>query len=385
MCGMPVRGRFLPAQTVQQGSRLKGQKLNWKRLLGLKFGDLLGLDIGSSSVKLVQFARSGGEYETVAAGKVRIEAEGDKNLQAAEIRTVRAITDCYQQAGIANRYAVCSVCGPDVAVRYFKFPLIPAEELASAVALEAEQVCPFSMEDSVLDYQIIPDGGESIHGVLVAATNKVIRHKEKMMKEASLNPVMMDVDGLALLNCLSKYGDCESNQAMAVLNVGSIYSTLVIAGEKCVPFVRDTSHAGTSVIKNLVQKTGLSRKELDEILFGDESGYGPEKDDGRTESRKLVENSLEEACQDLIEDVTGTLRFYSAQRKTLFVEKIFVCGGFARACGFIDILDKNLPAQAVLWNPFDKIPCRADNACKVLLKKEGPSLAVAAGLAMRSI
>jgi type IV pilus assembly protein PilM len=357
--------------------------LNWKRLLGLKFGELLGLDIGSSSVKLVQLARSGDGYETVAAGSVQIESDSDKSAQAAEIRTIRAITDCCRQAGITNKYTVSSVCGPDVAVRYFKFPAIPDEELASAIALEAEQVCPFGMEDSVLDYQIIPDEDDSVHGVLVAATNKVIHRKEKIMKEASLDPVMMDVDGLALLNCLSEYARCQSNHAMAVLNVGSVYSTLVIADEKCVPFVRDTNHAGTSVIKNLLQMTGLSRKQLDQILFGDDSGAA--SNEGNADEVQKVENSLEAACKDLIEDVTGTLRFYSAQRKTLFVEQIFVCGGFARAKGFIDILDRNLPAQAVLWNPFEKIPCRADSPCKELLQKEGPSLAVAAGLAMRSV
>jgi len=359
--------------------------LNWKRLLGLKFGELLGLDIGSSSVKIVQLARNGDKYEAVAAGRVQIESDGDKSAQAAEIRTVRAISDCCRQAGISNKYAVSSVCGPDVAVRYFKFPVIPDEELTSAITLEAEQVCPFGMEDSVLDYQIIPDQDDSVHGVLVAATNKVIRRKEKIMKEASLNPVLMDVDGLALLNCLSGYGCCQSNQAMAVLNVGSVYSTLVIADEKCVPFVRDTNHASTSVIKNLLQQTQLSRKQLDQILFGDDSDTSGSKDGAAAEAQGLVESSLEAACHDLIEDVTGTLRFYSAQRKTLFVEQIFVCGGFARAKGFIDILDRNLPAQAVLWNPFDKIPCRAGSGCNELLQKEGPSLAVAAGLAMRSV
>lgn len=356
--------------------------MNWKQLLGLKFGDLLGLDIGSSSVKLVQLARNGNEYETVAAGKVQIDSDADNSPQAAEIRTVRAINECCRKAGVSNKYTVCGVCGPDVAVRYFKFPVIPDEELNSAITLEAEQVCPFSIDDSVLDYQIIPNQDDSIHGVLVAATNKVIRRKEKMMKEASLSPVLMDVDGLALLNCLSNYGDCESDQAKAVLNVGNTYSTLVIAGEQCVPFVRDTNNAGKNVIKNLLQKTGLTRKQVDEILFSDR----PEStDDTANENHSLVQDSLESACNELIEDVTGTLRFYSAQRKSMFVEKIYVCGGFAKARGFVEILDKNLPAQAVLWNPFEKIPCKSDCESKELLDKEGASLAVAAGLAMRYI
>jgi type IV pilus assembly protein PilM len=371
----PCEAGFCPARMTGFNNKLKGWNLDLKRLLGLKFGDLLGLDIGSSSVKLVQLARSDKGYETVTAGMVQIESDGDTSVQAAELRTVRAITECCRWAGVQNKYAVCSVCGPDVAVRYFKFPVIPAEELPSAVTLEAEQVCPFSMEDSVLDYQIIPNGDESIRGVLVAATSRVIRRKGKLVKEASLNPVLMDVDGLALFNCMSECEGCESGQAMGVLNVGHTYSTLVIAAEKSVPFVRDTNHAGASITRELLQRTGLSKKEVYEILFGDNADV---------EGQSVLEN-LEAACGALVEDVTGTLRFYSAQKKTLCVEKILVCGGFARARGFVDILARRLPAEAVLWNPFEKMPCRSTSGCEQLLKKDGPSLAVAAGLAMRSI
>ena len=113
--------------------------MNWKRLLGLEFGELLGLDIGSTSVKLVQLARNEAGYEAVAAGKVQIESGEDNSPYAVDIRTVRAVNECCRQANVKNKYAVSSVCGPDVAVRYFKFPAIPPEELHSAIALEAEQ------------------------------------------------------------------------------------------------------------------------------------------------------------------------------------------------------------------------------------------------------
>jgi type IV pilus assembly protein PilM len=371
----PCKAGFCRAQMGEFNDKLKGKNLDLKRLLGLKFSDLLGVDIGSSSVKLVQLARGEKGYETVAAGITQIESDGDTSVQAAELRTVRAISECCRWADVQNKYAVCGVCGPDVAVRYFEFPTIPAEELPSAIALEAEQVCPFSMEDSVLDYQIIPNGDESIRGVLVAATNKVIRRKGKLVKEATLNPVLMDVDGLALFNCLSECEGWESGQAMGILNVGHVYSTLVIAAEQSVPFVRDTNHAAASITKDLLQRTGLSKKEIYEILFGDKPDV---------EGQSVLGN-LEVACEALVEDVTGTLRFYSAQKKTLCVEKILVCGGFARAKGFVDILARRLPAKAVLWNPFEKMPCRSGNRCEQLLKKDGPSLAVAAGLAMRSI
>jgi Tfp pilus assembly PilM family ATPase len=86
----------------------------------------------------------------------------------------------------------------------------------------------------------------------------------------------------------------------------------------------------------------------------------------------------------LIVDVTETLRYYTAQEKSAIVEKIFVCG-FAAVKGFVELLDSHLPARTVLWNPFDKIPCDGNQNCRDVLKKHGHAMAVAAGLAMRSI
>jgi type IV pilus assembly protein PilM len=355
---------------------LKGVKLDFKKILGLKFGDLVGLDIGSSCVKLVQLNRNGNGYEVLAAGIVPIDTAGEKTPQAVELRTIRAVTECCREASIQNNYAVGSVCGPDVAVRYFKFPTIPAEEVASAVSLEAEQVCPFGIDDSAIDYELIPDSSDTIRGVLVAATNKVVRQKEKLLKEASLNPVLMDVDGLALFNCLNETEDFASDQAIAILNVGHTFSTLVISGDNCVPFVRDTNHAGQNITGELINRTGLSRKQVFDTLF---------EDGGDIEQQQLVEKNLDAACEVLIDDINGTLRFYSAQKKTLFIEKIYVCGGFSQARGFIDLLNSRLPAEAILWNPFEKMPCRGGSRFEDLLQNKGPSLAVAAGLAMRSI
>jgi Tfp pilus assembly PilM family ATPase len=79
------------------------------------------------------------------------------------------------------------------------------------------------------------------------------------------------------------------------------------------------------------------------------------------------------------------LRYYTAQEKSAQVEQIFVCGGFALVNGFVQTLDSRLDAKVLLWNPFDKMKCDAGNDCSEMLQKTGPALAVAAGLAMRSI
>jgi type IV pilus assembly protein PilM len=276
--------------------------------------------------------------------------------------------------------AICGVSGPEVAVRYFKFPSLPPEEIEGAVLLEAAQVCPFNVGDDTVDYQLISDGGDNVTGVLVAATNKLIQRKKRLIENASLKCVLMDVEGLALLNCVSELkpnGSKRANESgtIAVLNVGNSHTTLAIMGDNGLPFIRDITCAGNDIVEQIATENGVSTERVREILFGCENPA----------AKPEVGNSLAGACEKLIVDVTETLRYYTAQEKSTVVEKVFVCGGFALVKGFAELLNSRLSAQAMLWNPFDKVCCDACGSREAILAKKGPAMAVATGLAMRSI
>jgi len=276
-----------------------------------------------------------------------------------------------------TRLAVSGLCGPEVAVRCFRFPTLPAEEVEGAVTLEASQVCPFSINDCTVDYQLIQNKKESTTGVLVAATNKLISEKSGLVNDATLNCVLMDVEGLALLNCLSEQEKSRASQTLAVLNIGSTYTTLAIAGENNMPFIRDITYAGDDIIKNIASETGRSVLEIGKILTSDED---PDK-----ECQELA-GPLDKACKKLVTDINETLRYYTtAQQKNVAVEKIFVCGGFALVNGFVELLNTQLDAAAELWNPLSRMRCDTDSRCGDIIQKKGAVFAVAAGLAMRSI
>jgi len=379
-------------RNVPEKGSVKGfTGLDWKRLFNIEETPVLGLDIGSSAVKIVQLCKDNANYKVTAAGIVDIAdgTEADKNRKE-QANTLRAISQCLQSTGTQTQLAVCSVCGPEVAVRYFKFPSLPPEEIQGAVLLEAAQVCPFNIDDSAVDYQLIPNGQDSTSGVLVAATNKLIKRKTQLAKNASLDSVLMDVDGLALLNCFSEYKkgflfrkksqnevpEPESLRTTAILNVGSSFTTLAIMGDNNLPFIRDMAYAGNDIIEEIATENNVSAENVSKALSGCEDTDQLQLEPG---------DSLDKACQKLITDVTETLRYYTAQEKSSIVEKIFVCGGFALVKGFVELLDKQLPAAAVLWNPFDKIRYDASQPYQHILKKNGPALAVAAGLAMRPI
>jgi type IV pilus assembly protein PilM len=364
--------------------------LNLKRSINLRKDVILGLDIGSSAVKIVALQKSDVGYSATAMGIREIAAgEGDPTLQKdgkmgtqdddnrRRIKTVRAIRECFEQTKIKTKMAVCGVSGPEVAVRDFEFPPLSAEDIEAAVQLEASQVCPFSAADSAVDYHLIPNGDDKTKGVLVAATNTLISNKVQLAKEARLNCILMDVDGLALLNCFNNLANghekFETNQTIAILNVGGSLTTLAIMDNKGWPFIRDMTYAGNDILAQIAANNDTSVVTVKGILSGDSA----------TDERGF-RDGLEKASQKLIADVGETLRYYSAQSLSSNVEKLFVCGGFALVRGFVELLNSRLGVEAVLWNPFDKIKCNANRRFEDISAKAGPAMAVAAGLAMRS-
>lgn len=360
--------------------------MDWERILNFGPVEVFGLDIGSSSVKLIQLRKDDGSYAVTAAAIADIttvrKEEGDFNRDyddLREINTTRAIQQCLEFAQIQTKLAISSICGPQVAVRDFKFPLLPLEEIEPAIMLEATQSCPFNVKDGAVDYQLIPVVEDETSGVLVAATNAVVNNKLKLIQGASLDCALMDIDGLALLNCFNACERREAGRPTSVLNVGSSYANLAIIGNNNWPFIRDVAYAGDDIVEEIADENNISVETVRKALFGGSDEVGFE-----------LNSSLEKACWKLTADVTKTLRYYTAQEKITLAEKIYVCGGFSLAKGFVEILNSQLPAEAVLWNPFDKMRCNTGYdhrgiQQKNVLQKSGPAMVVAAGLAMRLV
>ena len=356
----------------------KEMKLKWKRLVGFAHEDLLGLDIGSSSVRMVQLERGKEGFSVVSAAISEIQ-QSDSGSNASSADVVNAVKKCLVHATKHSKWAVCSVSGTEVAVRHFKFPPLQPEVLEGAIRLEASQVCPFNVDDGVVDYHLIQNGSaeDCVSGVLVAATNDVVRRKVRIVEQCSLNCVLMDVDGLALLNCLSE----TKNEAFplttsAILDVGASTTTLAVMSDNHFPFVRTIPYAGKDVVAFIARDNNVSTEAVKKDIYGSSVPVIP---------AEKIEKSMEIACQKLVSDVAETLRYHSTQEKTSPIERILVCGGFGMVRGFVDILNKQLPLKAILWNPFDTMKCSVDRKCLDVIQSKGPVMAVATGLAMRSV
>ncbi len=359
--------------------------MNIKQKLNLKQRDVIGLDIGSSFVKIISMNKDNSGYIVKAAGCAEISHDSENNPDKVfdekdTVKIINAINNCFAISKLRAKekcktnYVVCGVSGPEVAVRDFAFPKLPEEELESAINLEADVICPFNAGQASIDYQIISDNGDKTKGIIVAATKTLIASKNQLASKAGLKCVLMDVDGLALINCFNNLVEDSDREAAAILNVGSENTTLAIMNKEGWPFIRDTSSAGNDIIRQILEDNKISRETLYSVLFNNHEDNSIE-----------LKGSLEKASDKLISGVSNALRFYAAQEKSVPVRKMYICGGFATARGFIELLGHRLGTEVVLWNPFSNIRCDASQECQEIIEKHGHTLAVAAGLAMRSI
>jgi type IV pilus assembly protein PilM len=335
---------------------------------------LLGLDIGSSSVKLVQLGRTGGGWAVTAAAMVNIQHE-EKRTTAAGMNGQYAVTQCLRTYGRRADLAVCGVSGPEVIVRDFEFTSVPSADLDGAVFMEAKQVCPFESGEIVVDYHWVPTNKGKIRGYFVAAAQSLVEETIRPAEEAGLNCVLVDADGLALLNC---FKELDGRDGVAILNLGSSHATLAIESPDGWPFVRDLPHGGDAIIKAMADDSKVPAHVLTESLFGvDQDG---------TNHR----DSLDRVLDGVASDVSRTLRYYRTLGSSYGVAEVLACGGFALADGFTELLGKRLQMKTVLWNPFDQMTVRLGWGRRGALRRKtvernGPAMAVATGLAMRSI
>ncbi|MHC4682055.1 MAG: pilus assembly protein PilM [Planctomycetota bacterium] len=348
-------------------------------MFGFGRHEIVGVDIGSSSVKIVQLRRGSAYWIVTNAGIVDISEKGAESPSRRESNCARAILNCVRLSGVKTRLAVCGVGGQGVAVRNFTFPAVPAEEIGRVVELEAKQVCPFDANDIAVDYRLLPDGAGKTTGYLVVAAGHLVKTKNRLAKKGRLDCALMDADALALLNCFREMENPGENHGTAILNIGHVETTLAVEGNKSWPFVRSVNYAGDNMIRAIAAENETTPETVMAVFAGDPK-----------EIPQPMRESLERACERLITDITKTVRYYGAQEGSFDINKVLVCGGFSLFGDLTKLLQKHLSMEVVLWNPFEKMRLQVPRThrgalLKSVLRKSGPTMAVAAGLAMRTI
>ncbi len=339
---------------------------------------LLGLDIGSSSVKAVELKKKGDSYELVNMGLEALAQDTVVDGAIMDALSVsQAIDKIFNENKIKTKDVATSVSGHSVIVKRITVTAATEEEVANAIEYEAQQHIPFDIADVFKDYQVLgpsPAGG-GFDVMLVAVKREKVLNHTNVLNQAGKNPVIMDIDAFALQNAYEAAYEPPPDQMAALLNVGaSIMNINIIRGG--VPlFTRDVSVGGNQYTDTLQKELDLSFEDAEKLKQGKEvSNIQP---DAKTPHIRSV-------SEILLLEIQKTFDFFKQTASTENIQHIYVAGGTARIEGLVDVLKEELGIPVEILDPFRKVTVNQSKFEKSDIELLAPRMTVAMGLALRS-
>ncbi len=349
-------------------------------LLTPKAPPLFGLDISSSSVKMLEIVEAGKDsyrVERYAIEPLARDAVVDGNINNLEAVT-ESVKRAYKRLGTRTRHVAMAVpSGAVISKKIIVQAGLREGELEMQVETEANQYIPFALEEVNLDFQVIgpaPSGPEE-QEVLIAATRKEkVEDRVAVAESAGLKPLVMDVESYAQQSALSlvvqQLPKAGKEQNVAVVDVGaSVMNVSVLRNEQSV-YTREQAFGGSQLTQDIVSRYGMSAEEAENAK---RSGGLP--DDYETEVlRPFMEN--------LAVEVQRALQFFFTSTQYNSVDHILLAGGSAVVPGLDEVVHTRTQVPTMVANPFGAMQTASRIQVKRLVQ-DAPSLIVACGLAMR--
>lgn len=337
----------------------------------------IGLDIGSSYFKVVQLKDTKKGYELELFDMLPIAPEIIVDGAIIDsLRLVDALKELIKKSRIKTKNAVIGVSGhASVIIKRISLPEMSEEDLAESIKFEAEQYVPFDIEDVNLDFQILGPREEpgQMDVILVAVKKDIINEYVTVVKEAGLNPLVVDVDAFALENMYEVNYEIETNRNVALVNIGASTINMNILKGGVSVFTRDSS-LGSNLHTEALQKAFEVTYENAERLKKGEPVEGVAPEDAYA--------TIISASEDIISEIARSLDYYKSTTLHEDINEVILSGGGALIRDFTRVLSEKIGVESRMAEPFRNIfiPKKFDIS---YMQEMAPMASIAVGLAMR--
>jgi type IV pilus assembly protein PilM len=339
-------------------------------MLGKK-KSLVGLDIGTSEVKVVELTEIGDQLMITGFGRAKVpEKEGPR----------AAIAEALRHSGIKTKRVATAVSGRSVIVRYINMVSMSDEELKSALRFEADKYIPFELDEVILDCARLEGGGEGtaekeMKVLLVAVKKNVIDDQVGILQGLGLTPVCIDVDSFALgnafeLNYTNSPRVDDEEKVVALVEVGAVKTNINILKGTTSYFSREVYLAGNDFSESIARRLGVESAEAAELKLNPE---------GRQES---IEESILPVLDDLGNEIHLSFDYFENQFDCE-VDEVFISGGSVSVPGLKASFERIFDRRIQVWDPTENLEVRSERIDVQELKDHRNQLAVAIGLASR--
>jgi type IV pilus assembly protein PilM len=343
----------------------------------------VGLDIGSSGIKLVQLKESRGRYILQKFGFKPLEPEVivDGTVMD-EGRVVSAIKELFEETKIKVKQVAVSISGHAVIIKKISLPPMPDEELEGQVRLAAEQYIPFDINEVNIDFSVLPssEAGGDAQGemsiILVAAKKDKINELTELVKGAGLLPIVMDVDAFAIENMHAINYPVSQEETTALVNIGASVMNINIVRGGTSLFTRDIPIGGNRYTEAIQREMGMSYEEAEETKKGERSGGN---------NQAAVTTVVDSVNAEVASEIARTIDYFKSTMPDADVQQVLLCGGGAQVKGLLTQLKDRMHAVVEVANPFGEIDTSGSDFDQNTLAELAPLAAVGVGLALRSV
>ncbi len=347
----------------------------------------LGIDIGTSAVKIVQLKKSPNGIELINYGYRPLPPEAMADGSVSDPSTVaEAIKELKKERNFKSSGVFASISGQNVIMRFTKLPIMDAAELESSVKYEAEQYVPYSIDEVGITHAVLKtveeEEGEGKYKILLVVAQKelVTSYTEVIKQSLGKKCEVVDVDTIAAINALENSymqtaDSQEGGEVVAIIDSGARTTNISVLKSGILEFTRNIPIAGNNITESLKDtlKQEFDQAEstkISEGSIGDGSG---------SEISEVIQGTVDE----LASEIRRSFDYFKAQSREPMIHKIILSGGTAKLRGFDTYLMNELGVDVSVGNPLEGIQVNVADSDDFYENLQ--QFTVAIGLALRGV
>lgn len=341
---------------------------------------LVGLDISSTAVKLLELSKSGSRYrvESYAVEPLPPNSVVEKNITDVEA-VGEAIRRAIKRSGTRTRHASVAVAGSSVITKTIAMPAgLSDDEMESQIEFEADQYVPYPLDEVNIDFESLgpsEKNPDTVDVLLAACRSENVDMRNAAVETGGLTTQIMDVESFASGNAFALLTDQLPDQGVektiAVIDVGATMTTLNVMDDLKSIYTRDTVFGGKQLTEEIMRRYGLSYEEAG---MAKRQGGLPEN---------YITDVLEPFKEAMAQQTSRSLQFFYSASPHNKVDHVVLAGGSASIPGVDELIQERLGVNTSVANPFASMSLSA-RVKPQTLSNDAPALLIACGLALRS-
>jgi type IV pilus assembly protein PilM len=341
--------------------------------------NLVGVDIGSSAIKVCQLKESRKGYGLIRLGYEPLPPQTivDGHVMNAQA-VVETLGKVFQQAKIKQKECALSISGQAVIIRKISVPMMTSAELDEQIQWEAEQHIPFDIKDVHVDYEVLrrrPEAGQ-MDLLLVAAKRDEITDYTQIARNAKLKPIVVDIDAFTVQNLFEVSRGIPTDQTFAIINVGASLASINIISKGASAFTRDIANGGNYITEQIQKQLSVTFDQAEAFKIASvnaQPGAVPAQ----------VAQVIEAVCDSIAGEIQRSLDFFLATSGEPEMHRIYLTGGSSNLPALQSAVARRSRVPIEVLSPMEKIQVEAKEVNPQLLQSRTSQFSVALGLALR--